>query len=30
MALLGVRPVWKGRGQVTDVELIPAKELGAC
>jgi len=28
LALLGVRPVWNGRGQVADVELIPAKELG--
>lgn len=28
MALLGVRPVWNGRGQVADVELVPAKELG--
>jgi Cobalamin biosynthesis protein CobN and related Mg-chelatases len=23
LALLGVRPVWNGRGQVVDVELIP-------
>ncbi|MCS7044206.1 MAG: cobaltochelatase subunit CobN [Bryobacterales bacterium] len=28
LALLGVRPVWNGRGQVADVELIPAHELG--
>lgn len=28
LALLGVRPVWNGRGQVADVELVPAKELG--
>ncbi len=28
LALLGVRPVWNGRGQVTGVELIPARELG--
>ncbi|MDW8131938.1 MAG: cobaltochelatase subunit CobN, partial [Bryobacterales bacterium] len=28
LALLGVRPVWNGRGQVVDVELIPAAELG--
>lgn len=28
MALLGVRPVWNGRGQVADVELIPVNELG--
>ena len=28
MALLGVRPVWNGRGQVADVELIPARKLG--
>jgi len=28
MALLGVRPVWNGRDQVVDVELIPPKELG--
>lgn len=28
MALLGVRPIWNGRGQVAGVELIPAKELG--
>jgi cobaltochelatase CobN len=28
MALLGVRPVWNGRGQVSDVELVSLKELG--
>lgn len=28
LALLGVRPVWNGRGQVADVELVPARELG--
>ncbi len=27
LALLGVRPVWNGRGQIADVELIPAKDL---
>lgn len=28
LALLGVRPVWNGRGQVADVELVPPKDLG--
>lgn len=28
LALLGVRPVWNGRGQVAGVELVSAKELG--
>ncbi|MCL4782295.1 MAG: cobaltochelatase subunit CobN [Bryobacterales bacterium] len=28
LALLGVRPVWNGRGQVADVDLIPGSELG--
>ena len=28
LALLGVRPVWNGRGQVADVELMPLSELG--
>lgn len=28
LSLLGVRPVWNGRGQVADVELISRQELG--